>query len=183
MRKIKTFLFMVAMPTLVFSCDRPSHNIEEGDDRAILVLSAQDTVIYPEKLVKISKKDSAWKAELDEFAFYVLRKKGTERAFSGQYWDNKKSGTYVCAACELPLFHSETKFQSGTGWPSFFEPIKEEFVQEEVDQSFGMRRVEVLCARCEGHLGHVFDDGPDPTGLRYCINSVSLKFIPSSQDK
>ena len=173
---------MVVMPTLVFSCDRPTHNTEEGDNRSTVAVSAQDSVIFPDKLVKISKEDSEWKSELDEFAFYVLRKKGTERAYSGQYWDNKKSGTYICAGCDLPLFHSETKFQSGTGWPSFFEPIKEEFIQEEADQSFGMKRVEVLCARCDGHLGHVFDDGPDPTGLRYCINSVSLKFIPSSKD-
>jgi peptide-methionine (R)-S-oxide reductase len=109
--------------------------------------------------------------------FYVLRQKGTERAFTGAYWDNKKEGIYICAACELPLFDSETKFRSGTGWPSYFQPIKTGHISYITDRGLGMTRTEVVCGRCGGHLGHVFSDGPEPTGLRYCINSVSLEFI------
>lgn len=125
---------------------------------------------------KIEKTEEEWKEELNEMEYYVLRLKGTERAFTGDLLNNKREGTYVCAACSLPLFISSTKFKSGTGWPSFYEPINEVNVAEEQDRSYGMVRTEVLCARCDGHLGHVFPDGPKPTGLRYCINSVSLKF-------
>ncbi|MCZ8214704.1 MAG: peptide-methionine (R)-S-oxide reductase MsrB, partial [Cyclobacteriaceae bacterium] len=102
--------------------------------------------------------------------------KGTERAFTGKYWDNHKKGTYACAACQLPLFSSETKFESGTGWPSFFQPLDKEKVAVVIDKSYGMTREEVVCSRCGGHLGHVFPDGPKPTGLRYCLNSASLQF-------
>lgn len=119
---------------------------------------------------------SEWKEQLSDFEYYVIRDKGTERAFSGKYWDNKKSGVYTCAACGLELFHSKTKFRSGTGWPSFYEPIKEAYILEDTDYLLGYPRTEVMCARCDGHLGHVFPDGPKPTGLRYCINSVSLDF-------
>lgn len=127
---------------------------------------------------KVEKTEEEWKAELSEEEYHVLREKGTERAFTGQYWNNKKEGTYICAACGLPLFDSETKFKSGTGWPSFYQPIEPENVGEEQDNTYGMSRTEVVCNRCGGHLGHVFPDGPQPTGLRYCINSVSLRFIP-----
>lgn len=125
---------------------------------------------------RVVKSEEIWKSELDPMAFYVLREKGTERAFSGTYNDYKKSGTYACNACGLDLFSSSAKFDSGTGWPSFYEPIDRTHVHEESDNTLGMRRVEVLCRRCGGHLGHVFDDGPKPTGLRYCMNSVSLEF-------
>jgi len=124
--------------------------------------------------IKLSEEE--WKEKLTEEEYYVLREQGTERAFTGKYWDNKKEGTYLCAACKLPLFASNTKFRSGTGWPSFYEPINETNVGEHRDTSYGMLRREVHCARCGGHLGHVFEDGPKPTGLRYCINSVSLDF-------
>lgn len=130
-------------------------------------------------LIRIRKSDAEWKKELSAQAYYVLREAGTERAFTGAYWDNHKHGTYVCAACGLPLFSSETKFESGTGWPSFWQSLKPEYVVVNKDTSHGMLRDEVECGRCGGHLGHVFDDGPRPTGLRYCMNSVSMSFIPN----
>ena len=123
---------------------------------------------------KIDKTDEEWKQQLSDEQFTICRKKGTERAFSGRYHDCKEAGTYVCACCGEPLFNSETKYDSGSGWPSFYQPLNTEAVAEEHDHSHGMQRIEVHCKRCGAHLGHVFPDGPQPTGLRYCINSVSL---------
>ncbi|MEO0403618.1 MAG: peptide-methionine (R)-S-oxide reductase MsrB [Bacteroidota bacterium] len=131
---------------------------------------------------KVIKTDAEWKEILSPEEYYILRQAGTERAFTGDLWNNKQKGTYVCAGCGLPLFHSDTKFASGTGWPSFFEPIESGVVTEIADYSHGMARVEVVCSRCGGHLGHVFEDGPNPTGLRYCINSASLDFVPDSTE-
>lgn len=125
---------------------------------------------------KIIKTDAEWKEQLTEEQYRITRRKGTEPAFCGAFYDHKKVGTYHCVCCDLPLFSSDAKFISGTGWPSFFQPVNEENVIEKLDLSHGMIRQEILCARCDAHLGHVFKDGPKPTGLRYCLNSVSLVF-------
>lgn len=130
---------------------------------------------------KVQKTDAEWKKLLSPEAYDVLRQGGTEQAYTGKYWNNHQVGIYVCAGCGQELFASNTKFESGTGWPSFYEPLAKDRVIERSDHSFGMDRTEVLCSRCGGHLGHVFDDGPKPTGLRYCMNSAALVFKPAKK--
>ncbi len=161
---------IVSISNLAFSCNQTKPLSEGKTAKATLVNEQGDT------LKKIVKTPEEWKEILDKTEYYVLREQGTERAGTGELLNVKDKGVYKCRGCDLPLFSSDTKFKSGTGWPSFYTPIDKAHIEEHVDNSYGMRRVEVHCARCGGHQGHVFPDGPQPTGLRYCINSVSLTF-------
>ena len=179
-----TFTCRTLMPGLLavalLGCGHATASSPEADRSGGHTLTPPD---YTEDgtLEKIEKTDEQWKSELTDQEFYVLRQEGTERAFTGKYNDFKGDGVFVCAGCGLPLYDSKTKFDSGTGWPSFYQPVDEAYVAEVSDTSMGMRRTEVECARCGGHLGHVFNDGPRPTGLRHCINSVSLGFVEREQ--
>lgn len=134
-----------------------------------------------QKQPTIIKSESEWRAQLTEEQFYVTRKHGTERAFTGPSWDEKSAGQYACICCDAPLFSSATKYDSGTGWPSFYSPIESESVSEHVDRSWFQKRTEIRCARCDAHLGHVFPDGPQPTGLRYCMNGTAMHFTPDEK--
>jgi peptide-methionine (R)-S-oxide reductase len=131
---------------------------------------------------KDDNSEEEWKKKLTEEQYYVLREKGTEKPFTGKYWDNHEKGIYYCSGCGTPLFEADTKFESRSGWPSFYEPIKNKNISKKRDLSHGMIRTEVLCSKCGGHLGHVFKDGPQPTGERYCINSISLEFKPKKYE-
>ena len=149
----------------------------------VVLLDQNGKNLPAQPMEKVIKTDAEWRAQLGDGEVYeVARGKGTERPFCGAFHDSKESGTYFCVCCDLPLFRSDAKFDSGTGWPSFFQPVASENVVTEADRSHGMVRDEILCARCDAHLGHVFTDGPPPTRLRYCVNSVSLKFVPEAKE-
>lgn len=155
------FLGILLTAALLISCAMNSVQAQGGN---------------PKKTYKVVHSEAEWRKILSPEAFHILREAGTETAFTGKYADNHDVGTYLCAGCGQELFSSKTKFESGTGWPSFYAPITKKAVDEHTDHSDGMIRTEVLCSRCGGHLGHVFDDGPKPTGLRYCMNSAAMKF-------
>jgi peptide-methionine (R)-S-oxide reductase len=179
---MKLYKQIIVLPLIAFSflaCMQANKSEKEiGEEKIVMqqqpVLSLTDT-----SLKKVIKTDAQWKKILTANQYYILREKGTERPFQNEFNSNHEEGYYFCAACKLPLYSSETKFESGTGWPSFYAPLNKNRVKEVVDNSLGMVRGEIVCARCEGHLGHLFDDGPRPTGLRYCMNSASLLFQKS----
>lgn len=178
--KINFLYVLILFVSQQVACQQNNKNqAQKQGSNTINMEESNINLQIPSAIVPINFSEAEWKQKLAPQAYHVLREKGTERAFTGMYWDNHDKGIYVCNACGLPLFDSEQKFESGTGWPSFLKPIENKLVSEIQDNEHGMSRIEVVCARCKGHLGHVFDDGPQPTGLRYCMNSVSLNFVPN----
>ena len=174
---MKTILFILAFSFAMCSSDKA--NVQKAEVGGDTTKTKKSTTMKD----TVQKTDEDWKKTLTPEQYRVLREKGTERPFTGEYEKTFSPGTYVCAACGNVLFKSDTKFDAGCGWPSFYREAAKGHIIEKVDYSLGMKRVEIICARCGGHLGHVFDDGPKETGLRYCVNSVSLKFIPDTVKK
>ncbi len=181
------FLFGLASTPLLAACGSLGCSRGEAPSASSTTASAEpardEVVLGPAPPIgdRLVLTEAEWRDRLTESQYYVLREKGTERPYTDRTWDEHRAGTYVCAGCGAPLFASVTKFESGTGWPSFTAPIEDGRVLEDADTAFGMVRTEVLCARCNGHLGHVFPDGPEPTGLRYCINGVAMNFARAEE--
>jgi methionine-R-sulfoxide reductase len=163
------------------ACGQAGAKSKEDAMVKVKVFDKSGELVGPIEMPKVVKTDSEWKRQLTPDQYRIARGKDTERAFCGTLLDNHQEGVYTCVCCGLPLFSSDAKFNSGTGWPSFFQPVAKENVTEHSDETHGMIRTEILCARCDGHLGHVFDDGPRPTGLRFCVNSESLSFTPNAK--
>ncbi|MFN8438096.1 MAG: peptide-methionine (R)-S-oxide reductase MsrB [Cytophagales bacterium] len=171
MKKFPLFIYLVFLIACKNMNYSQNNSINEHSESTHKYYSRTDTT-------KLKVSDAEWEALLPKDIFYIARKKGTEYAFSGKYWNYEGIGTYYCAVCGNALFKSDAKFASSCGWPSFFKPIRKESLTYEKDYSYGMSRIEVMCGRCDSHLGHVFEDGPKPTGLRYCINSLVIDFEP-----
>jgi len=174
---MKKLLYSIICLFLISGCVPKKSAAGEGLDYKASHLSKLD----PNAIDWKAKDKEYWKSVLSPLQYSVTREAGTERSHTGRYWDNKKTGVYICSNCGQHLFSSSTKFKSGTGWPSFFDTITKSAISKNVDTKFGMSRTEIICSRCGAHLGHVFDDGPNPTGLRYCVNSVSLIHIPKKK--
>jgi peptide methionine sulfoxide reductase msrA/msrB len=174
------FIFSLLIMTSFLSCAKSQKNTASNAMHAVASIDIPLDTTWADKVIK---SDDQWKKQLTAKQYYILREQGTERPFTSEYYDNHEAGVYVCAACKNPLFSSATKFDSGTGWPSYFKPYSAKSVNKSVDGSMGMSRDEISCQRCDGHLGHVFDDGPRPTGLRYCIDGDALLFVKNEKLK